>query len=75
MMCEECERMILSNADNVSIPINEYKRLLKIEERMSLLVAAITDDVRKTGDCWHVDQNTLRLLTGTLGIEKEEDDE
>lgn len=75
MMCEECERMILSSTDNVSIPINEYKRLLKTEERMSLLVAAITDDIRKTGDCWHVYQQSLRLLTGTMGIEKEENDE
>lgn len=59
----------------IQIPIDEYKQLIRIQEQMRLLVAAITDDVRKTGDCWHVYQQSLRLLTGTMGIEKEENDE
>lgn len=59
----------------IEIPIDEYKQLIKIQERMRLLVAAITDDIRKTGDCWHVYQQSLRLLTGTMGITKEGEDE
>ena len=70
-----CDERLPYPHDVVMITVNEYKRLLRIEERMSLLVAAITDDVRKTGDCWHVYQQSLRLLTGTMGIEKEENDE
>jgi len=70
-----CDERLPYPHDVVMITVNEYKRLLRIEERMSLLVAAITDDVRKTGDCWHVYQQSLRLLTGTMGIEKEGEDE
>jgi hypothetical protein len=70
-----CDERLPYPHDVVMITVNEYKRLLRIEERMSLLVAAITDDIRKTGDCWHVYQQSLRLLTGTMGIEKEENDE
>ena len=63
----------MMNSSDVLIPISEYKRLLKIEEQMRLLTAAITDDIRKNGDCYHVYSNgMLRLLTGTTGIVKEE---
>lgn len=70
-----CDERLPYPHDVVMITVNEYKRLLKVEERMSLLVAAITDDIRKTGDCWHVYQQSLRLLTGTMGIKKEGEDE
>ena len=70
-----CDERLPYPHDVVMITVNEYKRLLRIEERMSLLVAAITDVVRKTGDCWHVYQQSLRLLTGTMGITKEGEDE
>lgn len=70
-MYEQKDQVILRVTDKntVTIPIEEYRELINKADRLEIIAESIRTNVN-SGKAWAVDDDIVRLMTGTANYTK-----